>query len=274
MKKILFKLLFIVLVLNFFPKTTIAQDLFFKFNAGYGLAMNAQNLGYFDFFNSTDGTNSYSEEQVKVSLSKGLNFGGAIGVMFNENIGAELGLSYLLGGVSNAKQTYIGGETDLSISSNMLRIKPSIIISANEENLTPYAKFGLIIGSGSILYEYNDNDGGDITLINIKLDGGLALGLTSAVGAKFNLSDQLSIFCELNAISLSHAPSKGLMTEASFNGIDMLPNLTTSEKEIEFVDTYTINWNSPPADSQPSKELKQMMPFSSFGINIGVKFSL
>jgi len=249
------------------------QGAYVNINAGYGLNMSSQNLYYFDFYNSTSGSNSYTYEQVNVSLGKGLNLGGAFGYMFNENIGVELGISYLLGGKSKAKNTYIGGTTDYTLSSKMLRINPSLVIASGFEKINPYAKFGLVIGSGSIMCEYNDNDDGDILVMKMKLNGGIALGLSSGIGAMFNLSDNMSFFGELNMVNLSYAPTKGEVTEATYNGVDELPDLTTSEKEIEFVDSYTYNSSNPPADSQPSKELKQKLPFGSFGVNIGLRIN-
>jgi hypothetical protein len=236
--------------------------------------MSSQNPGFLDFYNYTGGQSSSTVEQVNVSLGKGLNFGGTIGFMFNENIGAELGISYLLGGKSEAKDSYPGGTTDYTISSKMLRINPSIVIAAGLDNINPYAKFGLLIGSGSIFYEENDNDDGDVYVMKMKLNGGMAMGLTSAIGATFSLSEKMSFFGEFNMVNLSYAPSKGEITKATYNGVDELPDMTTREKETEFVDSYTLSGENPFPNSQPRKELKQKMPFGSFGVNIGIKFSL
>jgi hypothetical protein len=257
-----------------FANNLFAQGAYVNINAGYGLSMSSQNLYFFDFYNSTSGSNSYTEEQVNVSLGKGLNVGGAFGYMFNKNIGAELGISYLLGGKSKAKDTYIGGTTDYTLSSKMLRINPTLVIASGFEKINPYAKFGLVLGSGSIMYEYNDNEDGDIYVMKMKLNGGIAFGLSSGIGATFDLNDKMSFFGELNMVNLSYAPTKGKVTEATYNGVDGLPDMTTSDKEIEFVDSYTHNDDNPPADSQPRKALKQKLPFGSFGVNIGLRINL
>lgn len=260
-----------IFVGSLFASNLFAQGAYVNINAGYGFSMSSQNLFY--FYNSTEGSNSYTEEQVNVSLGKGLNLGGAFGYMFNENIGAELGISYLSGGKSKAKDTYTNGTTEYNFSSKMLRINPSLVIASGFEKINPYAKFGLIIGSGSIVYEYNDNYDGDIELVKIKLNGGIALGLSSGIGAMFNLSDKMSFYGELNMVNLSYAPTKGEVTEATYNGVDELPDFTTSEKEIEFVDRYTFDYDNDPADSQPSQELKQKLPFGSFGFNFGLRIN-
>ncbi len=264
-----FQMFLMVFVISLFTNNLFAQGAYVNINTGYGLSMSTQNLYYFDFYNYTSGSNSSTYEQVNVSLGKGLNLGGAFGYLFNENIGVELGISYLLGGKSNAKDKYSDGSTDYTLSSRMLRVNPSLVIASGFENINPYAKFGLIIGSGSIMYEYIDNDEGDIDVLKMKLNGGIALGLSSGIGAMFHLSDNMSFFGELNMVNLSYAPTKGKVTEATSNGADELPDMTTREKEIEFVDSYTDNSH----DSQPRKELKQKLPFGSFGVNIGLRIS-
>ena len=267
-----FKPLLMVFVISLFANNLFAQGTYVHINAGYGLNMSSQNINYFNFYNSTDGAISRTDEQVNLSLGKGLNVGGALGYMFNKNIGAELGISYLLGGESKAKDIYEGGVTDYTLSSNMLRINPTLVISSGFEKINPYAKFGFVIGSGSIMYESIDNDFKDIKVRKEKLNGGLAFGLNAGVGALYSLSENMSFFGEINMVNLSYAPTNGEVTEATKNGANDLPDMTTRERETIFVSSY--DRNAPRIDSQPAKELKQMFPYGSFGVNIGLRFSL
>ncbi len=269
MKKINLLNLIIVFAISLFANNLFAQGAYVNINAGYGLKMSSQNIP--GFYNSTEGSNTDTYEQVNVSLGKGLNAGGTFGYMFNKNIGAELGISYLLGGKSKAKEVYFGGKTDYTVSAKMLRINPSIVIASGLDRINPYAKFGLVIGSGSVMYEENDNDAGDIEIREMKLNGGLAFGLNAGVGALFTLSDKMSFFGEINMVNMSYAPTKGKLTKATDNGVDKLPGMTTRQKETEFVDSYTESSTNPPVDSQPRKELKQKLPFGSFGINFGLR---
>lgn len=275
MKKSYFKMGLMVFAASLFANNLFAQGAYLNINAGYGLNMSSQNLDYLDFYNSTSGSNSsYTVEQVNVSLGKGLIIGGTLGYMLNKNIAAELGISYLSGGKSQAKDTYSGGRTDYTLSSKTLRINPTIVIYSGFEKINPYAKFGFIIGSGSIMYEYNDYDDGDIELTKMKFNGGLAFGANAGVGALFSLNDNMSFFGEINMVNLSYAPTEGEVTEASYNGVDELPEMTTREKRMEFVDSYTYNSSSQPSDSQPNKELKQKLPFGSFGISFGLRINI
>jgi hypothetical protein len=267
--------LIIVFAISLFANNLFAQGAYVNINAGYGINMSSQNLNnldYLDFNNSTrDINNLFTDEQVNVSLGNGLNIGGTFGYMFNKNIGAELGISYLLGGESKAKEVDFGRTIDYTLSGKMLRINPSLVISSGLDGINPYAKFGFIIGSGSVMYEKYENDNGDIQTMKMELNGGLAFGLNAGVGALYKLSDKMSLFGEINMVNLSYAPTKGKVTEATDNGINELPGMTIRQKEIEFVDSYT--WTNP-VDSQPRLRLKQKLPFGSFGINLGLRIDL
>lgn len=265
------KLLSLILVFTciFCGNNLFGQGAYVNLHAGYGTNISSHNL----FINSTHTSNSSTYERVNVSLGKGLNFGGAFGYMFNKNFGAELGFSYLLGGKSTGLDDFVGGKRDYTLSSNMLRINPSLVISSGLDGVNPYAKFGLILGTGSINYEVVDSDDGNIYKSKLKMDGGLAMGLNAAIGANFTFSDNMSLFGEINMINMSYAPTKGEIIEATYNGADELPNMTTFQKEIEFVESYTYSNNNPPADSEPRTQLKQKHPFGSFGLNLGLRIS-
>jgi hypothetical protein len=157
--------------------------------------------------------------------------------------------------------------------SNMLRFIPSVVIASGFEGINPYAKFGLLIGTGSFFMDGDENDDGDITVENWKYNGGFALGLNSAIGAMFTINDNISIFGEIDMVNLSYAPTKAELTEASLNGVDQLPTMTTREKETEYVDSYTFDSANPVSDSEPAKEVKFKMPYGSVGLNVGLKIS-
>lgn len=270
MKKLkVFRGFLFVALCFFMANNSTAQGSYVNLNVGYAFPLSAGTME--DFYNYSHQENSSTYEQVCFSMGKGVNFGGTFGYMFNKHVGAELGLSYLLGSKVKFQDKYNESVTDISVASNMFRVIPSIVIAAGTENINPYAKFGVVIGVGSICMEYEySGSGGDIEILKSTLNGGVAIGINSAVGAIFELSDKFSIFGELNAVNMSYAPTKGELTEATYNGVDNLADMTTQEKEIEFVDKYTYDYNNPPPDSEPRKELKHKFPYGSFGINVGV----
>jgi hypothetical protein len=269
MKKMYLKMCLVVLGISLITVNLNAQGLYFDVNMGYGHKMSSATNS-----NATYANNSTTYEKVNYSFGKGINFGGACGYMFNKNVGAELGINYLIGGKTKTTDTYNGGQTDYTASAKMLRIMPTLVVASGLEGFNPYAKFGLVIGSGAIKTTYHDNDNGDIEDIEMKMKGGLAFGMSSALGAMFDLSDNLSLFFEFNMINMSYSPKTGEVTKATYNGVDELITMTTSQKKIEFVDEYTVSNTTPQPDSQPDQQLKERHPFGSFGGTFGCAFKL
>jgi hypothetical protein len=252
-----------------------AQGNFVSFNIGYGLPSNTQNLDYFDFYDYKGNTNGYTETQQFISLGKGFNAGANFGMMFNDNVGVDLGISYLVGGKSKAQDVYEDGSTgDYTFSSQMLRFNPSLIISSDHGNLKPYAKFGIVFGTGSVLFQYNEKEESYASSMEMKLSQGMGVGCTSGIGVNFELSKSMSFFGEINVIAMSYSPKIGEITKYSVDGVDQLPDLTTADKEIEFVDEITVDYKNDRTENQPSQELSQSLPFSSTSINFGIRINL
>lgn len=271
----------IVMFISLFSVAAYSQ-FYINVGGGYNLGIANQSL----LTNSESSGNILKIENIKVSLGKGLNFGLNIGYMFNNNLGIELQCSYLLSdetfGEDKSNYTFFGTNyydyVKTSIKSNMFRINPSIIIAGGFEKLDPYAKFGVILGFGSIIYnglmeEYENDQLQDRSIEEWKLNGGMAFGISSAVGLMYHISDLISVYGELDLIGMSYAPTKGVMTKYTINGADQLPNLETIDKEIDFIDDITYDFDNPPSSAEPDKQLKEYMPFSSIGLNIGVRFS-
>ncbi len=268
-----FKKILLVLAISFVSSSMFAQGAYVSLNAGYGLGTSTMSLENYGFTNYTGKTNSYTDEQIFLSLGKGINLNGAFGLMFNENLGAEIGVSYLMGSETESESSYSSGGLDkYTISSNMLRVAPSLVFSSNMGGFSPYAKFGVLIGKGTIDFanEYTSSTG-DESITEVELKGGMSFGLNAAVGALFTLSDNMSLFGEINMDNMNYSPTEGEVTKATYNGESQLDNMTTREKEIEYVDSYTYDYTNPPSDSEPSKELKHQFPYGKIGFNFGVR---
>lgn len=263
-------LFFFITIFN--SNYTFSQTKFVTVNLGYATGTSKQNISFLEYQNVNFGNNSVTFKEAMFSLGGGLNFGCAFGFMLNKNLGFDLGLSYLLGSKSTSKRTSVGRTIDYTLSANFLRFSPNLILATEMEKIKPYAKFGLVLGMGSVNYENNDNNNGDVDYYKIKMNGGLSIGINSSVGINYDLNDKISFFSEVNSINMAYAPKKGEIVNATNNGADYLSSLTTNEKEIEFVDSFTYLSGNPQPDSEPTKELKQRLAFGSIGINIGIKF--
>ena len=268
-----------------FATNSHAQGIYFNIGGGYGLPA-APNLISTTDDNSTNNGNSTTHNYKLVkgggSFGKGIQLGAIVGYMFTENVGAELGIGYLAGGKSTSKDqstssngtsTYEG-----TISGSMIRFTPALRFSAGHGNIRPYARTGLVIGVGAkvkTVEKDNESNNGVPILIETeqRFSGGLSLGFACGVGINCKLNKNIGMFAELGVITQSWAPKKSVITKDVENGIDQLPNMTTNDKETEYVTSYTETYPNTNTAS-PSKSLKMNMPFSSAGINVGVHITL
>ncbi|MHC1707303.1 MAG: outer membrane beta-barrel protein [Bacteroidales bacterium] len=265
----------VVFMLTTTSVNLLSQSFYVKAEAGYGFKTSSQNSLYFPLYDYTIDSLSSSTEHISASLGKGMNLGGAFGYMFTDNLGVELGLSYLYGSKSKAKHQYIDATVDFALYSRMFRINPTLIVSLKENKINLYSKFGVIMALGAIYYEKSTaKHNGDNESIKIKLSGDAAFGFNAGLGVMYPLNNSVSLFGEVNLISLSYAPSRGEVTEATINGVDQLPLLSTRDKEFEFVDEFVSNSYNPDPDDKPKPELKHLFPFGSIGLNAGIKVTL
>ncbi len=260
--------------------TVFSQRHFFgEISLGYALGTSKTNLDQLNFANTTEDEFSYKYDQVNVSLGQGLNIKGAFGYMFNENLGFEIGGSYLIGSTTTTKEQYSGDFFDAykrerALSARMFRINPSLIVCGSFQRFNPFVKFGFILGNGSIKYEHNYNsDSGTLNYTRI-YSGDMALGFSTNLGGYLNLTESVALLFELQTINLSYAPTHGEYTRYDLDGVDQLPTFTTSQKEIEYVDDYITDLNADLNESSPQKSLRYSFAFGSVGLNFGVKIKI
>jgi outer membrane protein W len=245
---------------------SFAQNFYVKLNGGYNLGS-----AYARGSNQTQNGTVTSYESAPISLGKGASFGALVGYMFNDYWGAEFGVNYLMGSTFTITQKQDMSSYTVNISSKMLSFVPTIVFTPGFEKINPYAKLGLIIGTGSFesksVLNSSFNNQNETTLSN----GGLAYGLVGTFGTTYTINDHVSLFGEISLINLSNSPTKSEITESKINGVDNLPNMSTRDKITEFSDSYTDdNSNNP---NNPTKKIAISVPFSSVGLNLGIKYN-
>jgi opacity protein-like surface antigen len=276
MKKLMFKMSFLVIVISLVASYAFAQDFYVQVNGGYGTNLSSTTL--YDHVDVSS-VNGYlcTKEAIPLSYGKGFNFGGAVGYMITPHFGAEVGVSYLVGGKTGTTASYSSGSGsaqdygEITYSSRMVRIVPSVVIASGLPVVDPYARFGMVLGFGSLTTGVTYHESGfdlEATLVD---KGGVALGLSSGVGLNVHLTSWLSLFGELDMVNMAYGPTQGEFTQLTMDGEDQLSELTVSEREWEYVNTLTVNWEDPPPDSEPSQELRTMQPFGSFGGKFGIR---
>src|ERR1017187_10309842 len=219
-----------------------AQNFYISAGIGYGFQAASQALG--TNYSSTTSGNTFSESNANVtgSFGKGVNFGGAIGYMFSEHFGGEIGISYLSGSkissTNNANQVSVESVAITNdASATMLRVIPALKIVGEAGKITPYARIGLVLGvSPTITANYNETDiytslfpigTYDSTYSSTnKFTGGISIGFSVALGADLKLSNKVSIYGEVGMIAQTWAPTSSNYTSYFDNNIDQLPLMT------------------------------------------------
>lgn len=252
------------------------KGIYVSVNAGYNKGTANANLlhaMYLGSVNTTETSATTSQSKVvRLTIGDGINFGANFGYMFNKSLGLELGANYLLGSNINGSWTsYTGDYSNSETSAKMLQIKPTIVFRAGYEKINPYAKIGMVIGSGKITNNRKSKSGADVYDETLELSAGTPIGFNGNLGVLYKLNNKISLFGELNLTSLEYAPKKGTTTVSTKNGIDQLPLMSVREKEAVFVDSITET-GLPDNPNEPNKVIKIPFSLDSFGLNIGVQY--
>lgn len=253
-------------------------QLYGQINTGYAFAMGEHGVTYnFSSVNTSSGS-SYTTESVKVSFGKGVGFGAGLGYMFTDNFGFEVNADYLSGGKFEAKDISTSqfapdpSVDTYTMSANMLRVMPAIVIKTGDGALKPYAKFGLVLGFGKIKETDEEVQGNNKEIREFEYSGGLALGFNSSFGVEMGISDKLTLFGEMRYVGLNYAPTKGELTKEEINGVDHISERSVYYREVEFKEKITEDSTSPD-ETKPDQASKTSVPFSSIGVNVGLKFN-
>lgn len=241
------------------------SQFYFKLGESYGIKWNEKREWY--FYNYNPQTNK--TQFVFYSLGKGFNSQIAAGFQFKKNIATELDFFYHPLSEFRTTQSGVIPSYNHTLSGNSYLLSPSVMLCQNK--LNGFIQLGFILGKCKVfkIDEYNNNGlNSEIDISTWYYYDGFAIGFRTAIGISYKFfKDKFSAFTELYLIDLNYAPKKGKLIEWNLNGKDNLPNINTSDKEIEFTDSVdegNIDNNS------PRKVQKEFYPFSSIGINIGL----
>lgn len=257
----------------------IRKGAYTSLSLGYQSGITTNNNIYYGefllFANTFETPTTNTIETVKLSLGKGVNFGGNFGYMFTKNLGAEIGLHYLSGAKTSANQYFesaTGWENNsISLKSNQLQIQPSLVIAAGYDKINPYAKLGLALGFHKTFFNsYQTDYTGNAADYEITMTGGTMVGLRASAGINYAINAKFSVFAELTSIQGNIKPKEGKVTKATFNGIDQLSSLNYNDSHIVFVEQY--NSDIPEADTEPSKNIRPSFSATSLGLNFGVTY--
>ena len=233
------------------------------------------------------------------SYGEGLNGQLRFGYSINETFGVELGIGYLHGSDQIKSDVNVPNYriTDAVARGRAFGVLPQLTYKFNSHF---YGRIGALLKVGGKTeavvddknYMYDAENGitisqalnlpsGSYTHTTYTEDyhGKLPLGIVAAMGYKFDLSEKWSLFTELEYMGVSVKRKDSELAEFNTDvvladGTIAVPGLYTLDnlpdgyvKKTTYVDELS---NS---NTDPSKKLSERVPYSSFGLNIGITYT-
>lgn len=244
----------------------VASKIYVRIGAGYAFPHAGQT--YIESQTAT--VLSYSEVYGKYSFGAGVNATLAGGFWLNDYIGLELGIH---AGIAPKKyETTVTDPTNSETGSTKVKmpvyIIPAVVLQTGGEYINVYSRLGVVVNiAGKIIAERKNAFYSSVMETTLKT----GIGFHGALGVSIPVADKISIFAEANGIAMNQYLKTGEVTKATQNGVDILSQMTESEKKANFVDEITVTASTTtPNPDEPTKLPAQAAPFSNIGFGLGV----
>lgn len=213
------------------------------------------------------------------TLGAGMNYELNATYMLKPNFGMELGFNYFNGTRTLTSRVENGfGVYESFQNSNQFRLTPKLNLQHNGEKLGFYFKPGLVLPISNVSYlEETESGSGTIAqfgqTVSTKSETKyfFAVGYSAAIGGSVKLTEKLSLFGELNGISLKTLTKSKTMTSYVYNGIEDIDNLKTVDKVTTYDDQIDTIVNNDENASKKALSLKHN--YSAIFLNVGLKFN-
>lgn len=217
------------------------------------------------------------------SFSAGFRGIIGLGLQFTRHIGAELNADIgILTPAIERKIVEDGGPSGVSLTitqqaKNPVLLTPSIVVQSGGK-VNVYVRGGVVLPVRTVITEegeyventFNIADSSIVTetaSVGIKYNMRLKPGFAGAAGVRMKLNKYIDIWGEISIVSLTVYYKESEVTEAYYNGINVLsaisPNIRNSKYEFE--GTFTPESNVYPTSA---------VSFNNIGLNVGVAFNI
>lgn len=254
-----------------------SQSHFLEFATGYALGTANQSIGIRSVFSPGDSV----QKELKGTLGQGHSYGLRYGYHFKNNLLLDCAVSRFVGFRYDFQNQFI--PEDLSsadtttiiymIEGKAIRFIPSIGYHMEHPKNSFYFKAGMILALPSVRFRERGAYGdGTKIFIETIYNKGFALGTSVEIGMEHHFNSHLSFLANLQLISMSYAPKKGVIVNYLYNGVDVTDNLSTYERVVEYHNETTIQgvFDS----NSPRQEIRHYQPFSSIGLHFGIRYRL
>ena len=252
--------------------------------SGYDISSAGMKLG--EKVSTTSTKNSYG------SYGEGLNAQIRGTYFFNESFGVDLGLGYLNGADQTVSEVNLPS-TEVNAIARARAFGASLSAVYRFTN-NVYGRFGALIKMGgkteAVVYSKSVFSEAEAEAFGVPdgsysetkyvedYHGQFPIGFTGALGYKHDLTETLSLFIEAEYYGISLKRKNSEIAE--FNTDVVLPDGTVAVSGLYSLDnlpdgvykktTYVDDLDHDNTD--PTKELAQKVPYSSFGLNFGITY--
>jgi hypothetical protein len=284
------KNLFLVLVAFISASVAMAQSgnapkFYIKGYGGYGILTPGSYKGnspQSDYENFATGN---------LGAGAGVHFGGGVGYVINDFLNVGVDAEYMNGKLHSSTSadnantySFFSQKIDYSLTS----IIPNITFKAlSRPNYYVYTRVGIIIAASTKI-EFTNYDSSiehgngfvNITSGDEKYAFHIELGIQTAVGVQFGITERLRSFTELVANILPASPISSTQEYVNSNYFKTSTSTTTPNvTEFNYTYTYKKSGSYEPATSNGGYDITKNLPsitqnINYIGVNIGVAFRL
>ncbi|MCB9232308.1 MAG: outer membrane beta-barrel protein [Bacteroidia bacterium] len=259
-----------------------AQGFSVRVGGGFAVPVSKDVLEISQF---ADTSGNIYNDNVYGTLGGGLRLNVAPGWWINEHFGVELGVTWLMSSrITAFQQIAPGTEVNVDAYTRQLQLAPALMLRSGTEGVQVYSRVGAVLPIIGTTYQEVSvaTVFGGQTFTNyqkIANKGSLSIGFQGAIGVFYPINDMISVFAEIEAVSLKIKSKTAEVTEYTTNGQDLLDNLNTIDRYTNFQDEISNSSNNPdfnsnPDTNSPLEDLSTKSPYSGAGINIGIILNL
>jgi len=217
-------------------------------------------------------SNIVTDKPDKFSLGEGTSFECQYAYNFNKQIGLSVDVEYMYGKTFTSQLSDIDNFMDLKLNAKKIQFTPSILLKSNVNKMNVMLAFGPSFSSCNFIYQIDETGVGGKDVFKYLYNGNLAIGLKNKFQISYPVSKKMDVCLNLNGNFLNYSPNKKVLYFYTNKDIDKLNTVPIINKQTNYVDKLVSDLfiNPPVSDpNKPREKLRQIIPFSSVGLNLG-----
>ncbi|MEO1625915.1 MAG: hypothetical protein AAFV25_12220 [Bacteroidota bacterium] len=196
-----------------------------------------------------------------------------MGWQLHQNIGIDIGLSYLRGSAITRSVETFDFKTVEELRGQMFRLSPELKVKLGFQRIRAYTHLGFIIGiRPSIKSVVNSTDGTNESYSEFIYNKGSSLGATAAISIEWPLTKRLFLSSSIRTHIHAYGPKRRERTVSTRNGDDRLDEFSTSQRYTIFHKDYQRGRTN--NRDIPTEESISYYTFNSIGLQLGLIYYL